>query len=242
MSTQYAPKIVTDNLVLCLDASNTKSYPGTNPTWTDISNSGNNGTVNVTLGVSAAFIQGSPSYFDFDNNSSKYIAFTPTTGFGSANKAPACTLGAWVRLTRKTVGAIRYQYVAGFRNSSDFDFYFLILDNGTSPINTEARLRTGTSLYDILVDYTNYYDNWTYITFVASSSRTDLYLNGSLVGSNLGVAGTFGSDSGVFRAGLSPNGDYAMLGRMSQIQFYTKSLTSSEVLQNYNATKGRYGL
>ena len=45
MSINYNPRIVTDGLVLLLDAGNTKSYPGTGTTWTDISRNGNNGTL-----------------------------------------------------------------------------------------------------------------------------------------------------------------------------------------------------
>ena len=48
MALIHSPKIVTDNLVLCLDAANTKSYPGSGATWTDISYKGNNGTVDGT--------------------------------------------------------------------------------------------------------------------------------------------------------------------------------------------------
>ena len=45
MATNYNPKIVTDGLVLCLDAANTKSYSGSGTTWTDISGKSNNGTL-----------------------------------------------------------------------------------------------------------------------------------------------------------------------------------------------------
>lgn len=39
------PNIVTDGLVLYLDAANTKSYPGSGTTWNDLSGNGNNGTL-----------------------------------------------------------------------------------------------------------------------------------------------------------------------------------------------------
>ena len=41
----YGPKIVTSGLVLCLDAANKRSYPGTGTTWTDLSGNSNNGTL-----------------------------------------------------------------------------------------------------------------------------------------------------------------------------------------------------
>ena len=45
MTTSYSPLIVTDGLVMYLDAANPKSYPGTGTTWTDISRNNNNGTL-----------------------------------------------------------------------------------------------------------------------------------------------------------------------------------------------------
>ena len=46
MSLNHGGKpIVTDGLVLCLDAANPKSYPGSGTTWTDLSGNGNNGTL-----------------------------------------------------------------------------------------------------------------------------------------------------------------------------------------------------
>ena len=45
MAIKHSPRIVTDGLVLYLDAANTKSYPGSGTTWTDISGKSNNGTL-----------------------------------------------------------------------------------------------------------------------------------------------------------------------------------------------------
>ena len=48
MGVDYNPKIVTNGLVLCLDAANVKSYPGSGTTWIDLSGNGNNGTLTNT--------------------------------------------------------------------------------------------------------------------------------------------------------------------------------------------------
>ena len=45
MALSHSPSIITQNLVLCLDAGNSKSYPGSGTTWTDLSGNGNNGTL-----------------------------------------------------------------------------------------------------------------------------------------------------------------------------------------------------
>jgi hypothetical protein len=40
MGIAYNPRTITDGLVLCLDAANSKSYPGSGTTWTDLSGNG----------------------------------------------------------------------------------------------------------------------------------------------------------------------------------------------------------
>ena len=63
MATIYNPNIVTDKLVFCLDAANTKSYPGSGTDWKDLSSQGNNGT----LTNSPTYVPNSNGgYFDFD--------------------------------------------------------------------------------------------------------------------------------------------------------------------------------
>jgi hypothetical protein len=52
MALSHSPSIVTDGLVLCLDAGNPKSYPGSGTTWTDLSGNGNNGTLVNGVGYS----------------------------------------------------------------------------------------------------------------------------------------------------------------------------------------------
>ena len=44
MANLYGPRIVTDGLVLNLDAGNSKSYPGSGSTWYDLSDNSVNGT------------------------------------------------------------------------------------------------------------------------------------------------------------------------------------------------------
>jgi hypothetical protein len=53
MGIAYNPAIIRSNLVLCLDAANPKSYPGSGTTWTDLSGFGNNGTLINGVGYSS---------------------------------------------------------------------------------------------------------------------------------------------------------------------------------------------
>ena len=67
MGLSHSPRIVTDGLVLCLDAANSRSYPKTGTTWTDRSTSGNNGT--LTNGPTFDTNNGGSIVFDGSNDS-----------------------------------------------------------------------------------------------------------------------------------------------------------------------------
>lgn len=234
MSYYNGPKTVTSGLVLCLDAGNPKSYPGSGTTWTDLSNNGNSGT--LTNGPTYNSANGGSIVFDGVND---YATISNTNMGSIGGAAPVCTLSFWANLTKTA----SYQYVAGYRNDSNFSFYFLTLDtSGTGTV--EARVQTATGIYDLNVNYASYYGVWTHISFVSNSTRSDLYINGKLVGSNTSITGSFGSTSSNFVIGVNPPNltSWPVNGKISQVMFYNKALTASETLQNYNATKGRYGL
>ena len=62
MAIFYNPRTITDGLVLCLDAANRKSYPGSGTTWTDLSGRGNTGT--LTNGPTYSSANGGSIVFD----------------------------------------------------------------------------------------------------------------------------------------------------------------------------------
>ena len=85
MAFNYSPKIVTDGLVLCLDAGNPNSYPGSGNTWTDLSRGRNNGT--LTNGPT--FDSGNGGSIVFDGSTKRA---TLTTPFG---KSGFTTISIW---------------------------------------------------------------------------------------------------------------------------------------------------
>jgi hypothetical protein len=236
MSIAYNSSIVTTNLGLCLDAGNPRSYPGSGTAWRDVSGNLRNGTL-VNGPTYNSSNLGSLVFDGIDD----YAQVDATDGFGAGGVAPVCTLSMWANITRKAGGGVQYQQLAGFRNDTNFSFFFLLLDSSGATVPTEARILTTGGTYDISVNYTTF-NTWTNIVFVANTNRTDLYFNGTLAGSNTNVTGTFGATSGNFRVGASPAGAWYTLGNMSQVQFYTSALTSTQILQNFNAARGRYGI
>ena len=79
MAINYSPKIIRDGLVLCLDAANPKSYPGTGTAWTDLSGSGNNGTL-VNGPVYSSANGGSIDFDGSNDYSSLSSNIIPATG------------------------------------------------------------------------------------------------------------------------------------------------------------------
>ena len=236
MTVNANPYIVTTGLTFDLDAANPRSYLGTGTTWYDVSGSSVRGTLTNNPTYSSANL-GGISFDGIDD----YVAYTNSNGFGTVSAAPAATLGMWAYIERKAGGGTQYQQLAGFRNDTNYDFFFLLLDSSGGSVNTEARLRTANGFWDINVAYTNF-NAWCYITFVANTNRSDLYINGTLAGSNTNITGSFGSNSGLFRVGNNLSGLWSTKGRMSHIHFYNIALTAAQVTQNFNALRGRYGI
>jgi hypothetical protein len=232
----YYGGIVKDGLVLMLDAAKKDSYDRLGTTWRDISWNGNNGT-----------LINSP-VFNGDNGG--YINFDGTNEYANLNNNNASvnvplnhSLCVWCR--PKGPG-------------TDSDNAWVIMRGGdTSPFiewgiafeanNMRFRILNGAS--DSSVTYVSQpinsvsYNNWYQVCFSISSTNRVLYINGSQVGNQLGSF-SLQSKSYSVRTNIARWGNATFLrqfnGDISLIQLYHKTLSASEILQNYNATKGRY--
>ena len=92
MGTSYNPRIVTDGLVLCLDAANARSYPGTGTTWTDLKG-GNNATMQNMS--SSDFIEDNAGYFSFDGTNQYFE--TSLSGIAGSNQ-DFFTISCWAKI------------------------------------------------------------------------------------------------------------------------------------------------
>jgi Concanavalin A-like lectin/glucanases superfamily len=214
-----------------LDASH---YSGSGTDWTDLSGQGRDAT-----------IYGSPTWdntdasgsFVFTHDTTKYIEIPGSSngwGLNTASNNPNATFSVWAKISPFGY----YQHIAGWRGG--FNFWFLILPTA----RVEARFDGGTPL-DINLDFTPYYDTWIQATFVVDSAlaQTRLYINASLVGSHDSITGAFGAGSSNFRLGCDAVGDnFAMNGKIGGAIAYSRALTQSEITEEFNRTKTRYGL
>ena len=233
MAFNFSPKIVTDGLVQYLDASNPSSYPGSGTTWYDMSRGGNN----ITLTNSPAYTIGTQNSFFF-NGSSNYGTFVNNpiyTAYGADPINQKWTIDCWYSVPN----IYSVQPLLGGGGIGDgiyFDFYV------AQPL---PLMYTDPNKYLYgSVAATGPTNN--HITFVfdgSSGQRSQyMYLNGVLIGSRQdSTSDTYPTLTNTMYLGYYTS-QYYLYGNLYALKMYTKALSQAEVLQNYNATKTRYGL
>jgi hypothetical protein len=226
MGTAYNPKIVTDGLVLCLDAANPKSYPGSGTSWTDLSGNGNNGTLVNGVGYSSS--------------NSGYLTFNGSTHGVELDSAP--------QLFSNSVTMIGWFY---FNESNVRDVLFGNHDT-TPAVNFERhtsnrlRLYWNTGANDIFTGNNVSLANvWQQICIVRNKeiSKFQFYVNSIIVSDQNVTSADIATVSGTFRIGRDVRTDNtATNGNISKFCLYNRALTAQEIQQNFNATRGRYGI
>jgi len=230
--TGLVPPIVTDGLVLHLDAGDSASYPGSGTTWTDLSGNGNDGTLVNGVG--------------YDSNNGGSLTFD-----GSNDYVGAGNLGSF--FTQGTISYWMYSTaVENFRNPFSthylggnagirFEQYTTANPYGgfTVVIGNDGGSFAGYSYLTSSVLSSNTWYNVVLVWNTTTNTATG-YLNGvqKFSSSHTLWATTLPSIS--IGSGFSANRYFK--GNISSTKIYNKALTPSEITQNYNALKGRYGL
>ena len=215
--------IVTDSLTLHLDAGDFTSR-GTS-TWTDLSGNTNNGTVNnATLG--------SNFYYTLNGSTSTNIVGSSSGITGNT----ARSVEAWYQL-------------------SNIDDIIINLGNQSFGGNTEWSISpngTSCAVYGGIGTYDEYLTgfstnltagNWIHlvVTWDANNPGTLRgYVNGVLESTSARSSGEAYSTDAGYEVGGWPNNDRPYNGNIAQIRVYSKALSATEVLQNYNATKTNF--
>jgi len=237
MSSIGGPEIVRDGLVLYVDAGNTKSYPTTGTTWSDLTNSKHNGT--LTNGPS--FDSSNLGCISFDGTDD-FIDFGDVLDLGTND----LTVSQWVNLdtyatqiffSKALAGGQNYRFAGGLVDSK---LYIFMQGNGGSDITP----------YGSTIPTLN---KWFMVTYVCDRSDSlEIYYNGvqESLTNNANISQWDGlnfQSTNPFRIGSYTalnNIDVflPMNGKISITQVYHRKLSNAEILQNYNATKSRFGL
>ena len=223
MSFNFSPKIVTDGLVLYLDAANSKSYINGSSIWYDLSKNSYNG--NLING--ASFSSESNGCMIFDGVDDMIV-----TNFSTLNTS--CSFEIWanraesINIYNIMFGMFRPYFA--FRSGNYLQFTNTI-DSITSSTQSTGGLQN---------------DTWYCFHFVNSYDGTNttmsIYINGILVGSNIyfGQINTTPINSLVIGHYRQTPIDYPFKGKISNVKVYDKALSLNEINQNYNSTKNRY--
>jgi hypothetical protein len=227
---KYGPQIVTDGLVLCLDAASTKSYPGSGSTWYDLSGNGNN----CTLFNSPSFLNDNRGCLDFDG-SNDYVSVSPTSI--NSNITNSITLNCWVK-----VNSTSYQVIGGGQDNTGTR-YTMSFNCNESLSNTYGFDLEATSGQVRLASSSNslVLNTWVNLIGTYDGSTAKFYLNSSLVDTDTGTSGNIVDfDNIIFGRDIS-SGRY-LNGNIAQVSIYNRTLSTNEVRQNFNATRGRFGV
>ena len=228
MGLAHSPLIVTDGLVLLLDAGNTKSYPGSGTTWTDLSSSSNNAT--LTNG---------PTYNSDDGGA---IVFDGTDDYVDCGTST---------LSSGDLSVFSWIYPTSFNNSWNIistkwfnpvatDFHWALKSNLSNGTNIRQNLFT-TSNSDIYGTTTFSINTWYYVGFTLINGGTlTFYKNAVPDGTSSTVSRT--TQSSTLQIGDDRGLNYALIGNIPQVSIYNKALTASEIQQNFNALRGRFGI
>jgi hypothetical protein len=224
MGLAHSPSIVTNGLVLCLDAANIKSYPGSGTTWTDLSGNGNTGT--LTNGPTYNSANG--GYIEFDGGD-KYINGSLTIPSVGSDY----TLESMVFLAN--VSGSKAIFSHG-RSAVSFSSGIIISGNN-------LRFRNSSSDHTFSSPTTLTANQWYHFVISITSSGSTGYCNGVSQGTT--VQTITSNTIADYHIGRRSNNSAAefMNGRIAFIRAYqNKALSADEVLQNFNALRGRYGI
>lgn len=218
MSVYGGPEIADTNLLLHLDATNTRSYPGTGTTWYDLSGNSNNFTMGGSLTYSSTNgFSGFTSTTRWYRNSTSWPSNLKTSQGGSGY-----TTLVWCKVN----GSSGWQKIIG--NGDEQNYIDLYIQNGSTLYHRED----GSSLF--------YNDNISVAHATFSLTAGTWYLLGS-TNSN---GGTVTNPTDQF--GIGAEGDaafsYPFNGNIAVVTIYSRVLSAAEIISYYSSFRGRFGL
>jgi hypothetical protein len=212
--------IVTDGLLLYLDSSQLTSYPKSGTDWFDLCDNNNNGT--LVNGVGFSTVNGGSILFDGVND---YI----NTSYSSIIGTNPRTFSIWFK-----PNITQNKNLLGYGDPVASKMWDIILYQGNVGVHIYSSGAEAGTPYTTGV--------WQNIVFTYTHPTIKSYMNGVYKNVynnnniNTGTQNVLTIARGVFTSYHHFNGE------MNLIQIYNRELTSSEILQNYNATKDRFGL
>jgi hypothetical protein len=224
------PDIVTDGLILNLDAGNPYSYlsGSSGTTWTN--------TVAVSSSISGSLENGA----SYSNGAMVFDGTNDTVRVGNASNIitnpSAITVESWVKTN--VVGFYKKIIITSPSGSQGVRGFYLSL--GPAPDRLYFGVKT--NLGEVYPSYGSNISTTQYSHIIGTydSSLVKLYLNGNLVASQ-SLSGNIDT-TGICKISGYDNNNETWNGNISNIKIYNRALTQAEITQNFNALRGRYGI
>ena len=231
MASFSGPNLEVDGLVLCLDAANTQSYPGSGTTWTDLSGKGNTGT--LTNGPTFSSDDGGSILVDGSND---FISI-PFAG-------SVYCIDFWIKPASTLTSSTVSNSILDFNNGQQS----LIFGSCTGFFNGELiTILTNPDgvggKRSAYVSTTDSISGWTHINCNYDGSAYRFTVNNVLKPLTQSGSDIINAISPIYLGkadGGGINGFYN--GNISNLKLYSRALTDAEIKQNYNSHKGRFGL
>jgi len=234
MATQYAfGKIVTNGLVLSLDAADKNSYPGSGATWNDLTQN----LYTASLVNTPTFLNTNGGTLEFRDSSFQYGDTNKNIG-GLTN----WTVEAWTRIGASLTGKVTTIVCNQYDLVSNLNFS---IGTNNAPITYNLVVGFFNGAWRNTTGHVPPLNTWFQVVGTYDGNTINQYHNGSLT-SSLSYTGT-STSGGTIRlarrwddvANIQSN---MYSGSVSIVRIYNRSLTNSEIQQNYNAQKSRFGL
>ena len=230
----YGPQIVTDGLVVCLDANNAKSYPGAGTTWYDLSPGGNtaylqnNATFEQEGTIKSVFADGTDDGVQVDSDQLDAVFATSGVTVEVVFKMDSSQSNPYPRIWDKG--------------------YCLMHSSQTSPFGLYVNIydQDGSDLLQIGASNFNVTDQWVHATWSWDGRTSRMWKNGERTTDNISATcqgdllATTTTMKIMTNSFSSSTRDTA--GNVALFRVYERALTKAEVKQNYNALRSRFGL
>jgi hypothetical protein len=226
MGLAHSPRIVTSGLVGCWDAANPRSYIGYGTTWTELS------TVSSSITLQSGVTYNSSKYLTFDGTANGYAEFSVS------NLSTTTT----VEMFAKFKSFSSYMPFGW----SAYDVYGYTGALGYNTANSDVYGLTATQVTDL-----GLLNNWIHYVFEMRSdvvyTNNKIYINGKLqtlsqvLGAEFPANRVFNSGNGRL-AGWRTDVNYRMPMDLAAFRVYNRALTTTEITQNFNSARWRFGV
>ena len=233
----YGPKTVTNGLVLAVDFADKNCYTGTGAVMNDITGNSSGGYL---------------SSVTFDSNNNGSIFFDGVSGQGSFNYSPSFamstndfTVSTWVKIGTQVSAGFTKTMVSNYENQKGYLVGWSTLSGGKFYIETGASNGSSYSQNYSSNSWSSLINKWVNFVTIRQTGATNnghFYINGVYESFSSTIVVYDITSTSYLSLGMTISGFAKFTGNIASVQIYNRALSATEVLQNYNATKTRFGL